>query len=65
MRLIQIIKEQEEGNENNAGTVKDFFDKEETDMDINEMKPTDLSFNNKVFMIKAIGQEKKKQPFKN
>ena len=57
MRWNHIISNQEERTENSAAVVTEFYDKEKAEMDINRMKPTDLPFNSKVCMPKALGLE--------
>ena len=57
MRWKQIIGDQEENEtEGNPILATEFYDRDE--MDINRMKLTDLPFNSKVCMPRAIGMEK-------
>jgi hypothetical protein len=60
MRWNHIIAEQDEetGEAGDTTVPKEFHDKEENEMDINRLKPTDLPFNHKVCMPRAIGLEK-------
>ena len=58
IRWNHIIAEQEEGQEGDTTLATEFYDKENTEMNINRMRPTDLPFNSKVSMPKAISLEK-------